>query len=276
MADKKIVLVVGASSGFGELVSEKLLHLGYTVYAAARRVEKMKKIEALGGHPLKMDVTDEASVRAGVERIIAEKGRIDILLNNAGYGSYGMAECVPMVEAQHQFDTNVFGMGRVLQAVLPHMRAQKSGRIIITTSLVAHVSTVGIGWYAASKHALRALTDALRQEVKGLGISVSMIEPGIVKTEFDSVALDTMDKIDYPEDYKDIASGFRAVVEDSYVSCPGPESTVRAMVKAATAKYPKARYRTTADSKLYSTVKYLVSTRLFDAMVMFTFFRKKK
>ena len=185
-----------------------------------------------------------------------------------------MVESVPMAEAQHQFDINVFGMGRVLHAVLPHMRAQKSGRIIITTSLVAHVSTVGIGWYAASKHALRALTDALRQEVKGLGISVSMIGPGIVKTEFDSVALGTMDKIDHPADYKDIASSFRAVVEASYASCPGPESTVRAMVKAVTAKHPNARYRTTADSKLYSTVKYLVSTRLFDSMVLFML-RKK-
>ena len=212
--------------------------------------------------------------RPGSRASSPRKAAKDILLNNAGYSSYGMVESVPMAEAQHQFDINVFGMGRVLHAVLPHMRAQKSGRIIITTSLVAHVSTVGIGWYAASKHALRALTDALRQEVKGLGISVSMIGPGIVKTEFDSVALGTMDKIDHPADYKDIASSFRAVVEASYASCPGPESTVRAMVKAVTAKHPNARYRTTADSKLYSTVKYLVSTRLFDSMVLFML-RKK-
>ncbi len=130
----KTVLITGASSGFGKRVAEKLLDEGYTVYAAARRVEKMTDLEAKGGHILRMDVIDNRSVEAGVDQVIKEQGRIDVLFNNAGYGSLGPIECVPMEDIQRQYEVNVFGMARLIKAVLPHMRKKRSGLIINTAS----------------------------------------------------------------------------------------------------------------------------------------------
>src|SRR4030042_785124 len=124
----KTVLITGASSGFGKRVAEKLLDEGYPVYAAARRVEKMTDIEEKGAHILRMDVTDKGAVEAGVAQVIKEQGKIDVLFNNAGYGSFGPIECVPMEDIQHQYEVNVFGMARLIKAILPYMRKKRSGR----------------------------------------------------------------------------------------------------------------------------------------------------
>lgn len=263
-----IVLITGASAGFGKLVAEKLLEKGYTVYAAARRVERMQDLEAKGAHVMHMDVTDTDSVRAGVARILDEQQRLDVLFNNAGYGSYGTIEDVPLEEIQRQYDVNVFGMGRLIQAVLPQMRKQGSGRIINTSSVVGHVSTAVIGWYASTKHAVEAFSDALRMEVKPLGIDVVVIEPGAVKTEFDEVAFATLDSLNHAEDYKPLVAGFRKYTGKLYSQSPGPESTARAVVKAIEAKKPKTRYATTMDAKLLPRVKRLLTDKLFDKIVL--------
>ncbi|HCO25467.1 MAG: short-chain dehydrogenase/reductase [Gimesia sp.] len=262
------VLITGASAGFGKLVAEKLLTKGYTVYAAARRVEKMRDLESLGAHIMHMDVTDTESVNAGVAKVIEEQQRIDVLFNNAGYGSYGTIEDVPLEEIQRQYDVNVFGMGRLVQAVLPQMRKQGSGRIINTASVVGHVSTAVLGWYASTKHAVEAFSDALRMEVKGLGIDVVVIEPGAVKTEFDEVAFATLDSLDHAEDYKPLVAAFRKFTGDLYSKSPGPESTANAVIKAIEAKKPKTRYATTLDAKLLPRVKRLFSDKLFDKIVL--------
>ncbi|MBN2134896.1 MAG: SDR family NAD(P)-dependent oxidoreductase [Acidobacteria bacterium] len=266
---KKVVLITGGSSGFGMLTAEKLLATGeWTVYASARRVERMKGLEEKGAKILKMDVTSDRQVQEGVRRIIKESGRIDALLANAGYGSYGTVESVPLEEIEYQYNVNIFGIARLLKAVLPQMRQQKSGRIVLVASIVSNISMAGLGWYASTKHALKAVANALRQEVKGLGIKVSMIQPGVVKTEFDEVALSTLRKIDHPEDYKPLMKGFDKYISDSYSKCPGPESTAKCMFKAITARRPKTVYRTTLDAKFLPRLVSLMPDKLFDRVIL--------
>lgn len=267
--DKKVVLITGASSGFGFLTAEQLLKSGeWSVYAAARRVEKMSELESLGAVVLKMDVTNGSDVTEGVERIIREQGRIDALLANAGYGSYGMIEEVPMEEIERQFQVNLFGVARQIKAVLPHMRKQRSGRIVVTGSVVSNISTMGLGWYASTKHAVKAMATALRQEVRDFGISVSRIEPGVVKTGFDSIALDSLLKVDHHRDYSPFVRGAHKLLSGLYADCPGPESTVKAMVHALTTKRPKRVYRTTFDSRLLPFFVNTLPQRLVDALIL--------
>jgi NADP-dependent 3-hydroxy acid dehydrogenase YdfG len=264
----KTILITGTSSGFGKRVAEKLLDEKFTVYAAARRVEKMRDIEAKGAHILKMDVTDTASVDAGVAQMIEEQRQIDVLFNNAGYGSYGTIECIPIEEIQRQYDVNVFGMARLIKAVLPHMRERRSGLIINTASVAGHLSFPVLGWYASTKHAVEAMSDALRMEVKHLGINVVMIEPGAVKTEFDEVAFAALDSVEHPEDYKALVAALREYAENSYKKSPGPESTADAVLKAIKTKQPKYRYATTTDAKVLPKARRLLGDWLFDKVIL--------
>ena len=173
----KTALVTGASSGIGEATALKLHELGFTVYGAARRTDRLEQLAQRGIKPLAMDVTDDESIRAGVERIIADTGRIDVLVNNAGYGSYGAIEDVPSAEARRQFDVNVFGAMRLTQLVLPHMREQRSGTVVNISSMGGKIFTPLGGWYHATKFAVEALSDCLRLEVKPFGINVVVIGP---------------------------------------------------------------------------------------------------
>lgn len=262
----KTVLITGASSGFGKRVAEKLLDEGYTIYAAARRVEKMTDIELKGAHILRMDVTDNGSVEAGVAQVIKEQGRIDVLFNNAGYGSFGPVECVPVEDIQRQYEVNVFGMARLIKAVLPHMRKKRNGLVINTASMVGHISFPVMGWYASTKHAIEGMSDALRMEVKPFGIDVVVIDPGPVKTEFDAVGVAALDRLETPEDYKPLTAGFSNYMANLYARCPGPESTADAVVKAIKAKRPKTRYATTATARLLPRIRRWAGDRLFDSM----------
>src|SRR5437879_11777956 len=166
----KVALVTGASSGIGASAARKLHDLGYVVYGAARRVERMKDLADAGIEVLPMDVTDQESMRDGVRRIIDAHGRIDVLVNNAGYGSYGAIEDVPLDEARAQFEVNVFGAAALIQLVTPHMRAQGSGRIINISSMGGKIYTPFGGWYHGTKFALEALSDSLRNELRPFGI----------------------------------------------------------------------------------------------------------
>ena len=192
LVDGKVALVTGASSGIGEAVALKLRSHGYTVYGSARRVERMAGLTDRGVRTLAMDVTDEASMQAGVEQIVAAEGRIDVLVNNAGYGSYGAIEDVPLDEARAQFEVNLFGAARLIQLVLPRMRAQRSGTIVNITSMGGKIHSPLGGWYHATKFALEALSDCLRIEVKPFGIDVVVIEPGGIATEWDAIAADKL------------------------------------------------------------------------------------
>jgi len=264
----KVVLVTGASSGFGELAARKLIARGHTVYAASRRVDRMAELEELGARLLPMDVTQDESVARGVERLLAEQGRVDVLLANAGYGSYGAIEAVPIEEVRRQFEVNVLGVGRTVRAVLPAMRHRRSGRIVISASVVSNYSIACAGWYCATKHAVKAVAEALRQETRDLGIEVVLIEPGAVKTEFDQVAFAALDRVEHPEDYRRLVGGFRKALATGYGASPGPEETAEAMVEAATTERPRTRYRTTRGARRMPRLKALLGDRLFDRLML--------
>lgn len=173
----KVILVTGASSGMGFEACKALAGQGHKVYGGARRVEKMEGLKDFGVTPLKLDVTNDTSCRDAIDTIIKNEGRIDVLINNAGYGSYGAIEDVTIEEAQRQFEVNLFGLARLTKAVLPHMRSQHSGTIINTSSMGGRLVSFLGGWYHATKYAVEAFSDALRMETKQFGINVAIIEP---------------------------------------------------------------------------------------------------
>ncbi len=264
---KLTVLITGASSGFGKLTAEKMISDGHIVYGAARRVDKMKDLETKGGHAIRMDVTDADSVAEGVQRIIEEQGQIDVLVNNAGYAEYGFIETTPVEAIKKQFDVNVFGLTSVTQAVLPHMRSRGSGRIINISSVVGKVSMPLGGWYAGTKHAVEAISDSLRQEVKSFGIDVSIVEPGVFDTGFEKAANASLSAIPDVKAYKIIAEGFINSFRKMYSSAPSPDPVVKAINHAATASRPKTRYRVGTDSKMLYMVKPLLSDRSLDSIM---------
>src|SRR5438874_8368479 len=240
----KVALVTGASSGIGEATAKQLREAGYTVYAAARRVERMQHLTKSGIRPLAMDVTDEEPMRAGIDQILAEEGRIDVLVNNAGYGSYGALEDVPMEEARRQFDVNVFGLARMTQLVLPHMRAQHDGYIVNVSSIGGKIWEPLGSWYHATKFAVEGLSDSLRAEVAEFGIKVIVIEPGVIRTEWAAIAADNLEAASagtaYREQARFVAGTLRAT-DRSRLSC-GPAVVADAIGKAVQSPRPRTRY----------------------------------
>ncbi len=270
----KVILITGASAGFGNLAAKELLKQGHTVYAGARRLEKMRDLEKFGAKIYKMDVTSDKDVDIVVADIIKKEGKIDVLLNNAGYGGYGMVEAVSLEEAKHQFDTNVFGLARVTKAVLPHMRNKKSGTIINMSSVVGKVSSPMIGWYGASKHAVESLSDALRAEVKGLGINVAIIEPGAMNTEFLDVALKQIQTVEHPQEYKANVLNFIEGFKKNYEKAPGPESVVKAILKATNSNNPKTRYKVGSDCKMAMMMHSILPDKTMDNVMRMMFHLK--
>lgn len=263
---KHIVLITGASSGMGKDFALRLIQLGCTVYGAARRVDKMKDIEVAGGHVLGMDVTKEDTIAEGIDRIIAEQGHIDVLINNAGYGSYGAIEDVPIEEGRRQFEVNLFGLARLTQLVLPHMRKQGSGRIINIGSIGGKIYTPLGGWYHATKHALEGFTDCLRFETQPFGIDVVLIEPGGIETEWGGIALESAKERSGSTAYADLVAGFSKLYERVGKQAP-PSVITDLVVRAIEAKRPKTRY--TAGSLAHSTLflRRILSDRAYDRIL---------
>ncbi len=191
---KKIAIVTGASSGIGESTAQTLLKNNFIVYAGARRVDRMGGLAAAGAKLLALDVTSEASMLAAVQRVLSDTGRVDVLVNNAGYGAYGALEEVPIEEARRQMEVNVFGLARMTQLVLPAMRAQKSGAIVNISSIAGKLSMPLSAWYHTTKFAVEGLSDCLRMELKPFGIRVVLIEPGAIATEFAGLATEAIGK----------------------------------------------------------------------------------
>jgi NAD(P)-dependent dehydrogenase (short-subunit alcohol dehydrogenase family) len=265
----KTALVTGASSGIGEATVRKLQGLGYTVYGAARRTDRLQELAADGIRPLAMDVTDEAAMSAGIEQIIADTGRIDVLVNNAGYGSYGALEDVPIDEGRRQFEVNVIGAIRLAQLVLPHMRSQHSGTIVNVTSMGGKIYTPLGGWYHGTKFALEALSDCLRLEVKPFGIDVVVIEPGGIATEWGDIAAVNLEATSghgpYAAQAEAVARTLRA---ESTGNRNSPPSVVAdAIGKAVTAAKPKTRYAMGFGAKPLITARGLLGDRQFDALI---------
>jgi len=265
---KKVVLITGASAGMGKEIAKYLAGKGYIVYSAARRLDKMADLESLGIHILKMDVTDNDSMVDGVRRIMDAEKRIDILINNAGFGSYGAIEDVPIADAKYQLDVNVFGAAALIQLALPHMRKNNSGKIINISSIGGKIAMPLGGWYHASKFALEGLSDSLRNEVKPFGIDVIVIEPGGIKSEWAQIAHDNLIKISGHTAYENLATGFLSGFKMADEKSPEPAIIAELIYKAVTAKKPKTRYSAGYMAKPILLLRKLLSDKMMDNLFM--------
>lgn len=266
-ASRQTALVTGASSGIGKETTKQLLEAGYVVYAAARRIESMRDIEANGAVVLMMDVTREEELVAGVDRINAERGGVDILVNNAGFGLYGPVEDTPINDARYQFEVNLFGLARLTQLVLPHMRAQSAGKIVNISSIGGKVHTPLGAWYHATKHALEGWSDCLRWELKPFGIDVVIVEPGFIRTEFGYVAFGPLMGRAPNSAYAGIIA---ALMEGSsrFESLGSQPSVIaETILRAVRAKRPKTRYAAGQYAKPIILFRRLASDRMFDRLV---------
>jgi NAD(P)-dependent dehydrogenase (short-subunit alcohol dehydrogenase family) len=246
---KKVAVVTGASAGIGEATVRRLMEQGYTTYAAARRQDRMANLENLGAVLLPLDLTDDSSIVRAVERIRTEQGRIDVLLNNAGYGSYGAVEDVPLDEARRQFEVNVFGLARLVQLVAPLMRIQRSGKILNVSSIGGKGWEPLGAWYHATKFALEGFSDCLRMELTPFGIDVIVIEPGAIRTEWGQIALDSLHQASGHTDYAPQAEEKRAMFLAAAGSGSDPDVVAREIIKAVRTSRPKTRYVVGAFAK---------------------------
>ena len=263
MSNKKVILVTGASSGMGKLSAQDLIKAGHTVYAVARSVDKMKDLEALGGHIMKMDVTNEEDIEKVVAQVIAEQGRIDVLWNNAGYGLYGPVEDVSMEKAQQQFEVNVYGVARLTKKVLPYMRAQKEGLIINTSSMGGKIYTS-----LASKHAIEGFSDCLRMEVKEFGIKVVVLEPGMINTGFNATVGQNFSYESKNGAYSRLVNGYIKAMENNPTPGSNPEVISRTVLKIINARNPKTRYLVGRGGKLLVGIRRIFGDKFFDRMML--------
>lgn len=267
---KKVILVTGASSGMGKEMALQLVKEGYTVYGAARRVEKMQDILQNGGHVLALDITEEVSMVKAVQQIIIEQGRIDVLLNNAGYAIYGAVEDTTLDDARRQFEVNLFGLARITQLVLPHMREKKSGTIINISSMGGKMYTPLGAWYHATKHALEGWSDCLRLELKQFGIHVVVIEPGVIRTEFADVMAQPMLKRSGNTVYAILAKAVANATENTYKEAASSPPTLVAQTVSRVVKTqePKTRYVVGKRARLLLFIRKYFGDRIFDMVIM--------
>ncbi|MEL7363661.1 MAG: oxidoreductase [Bacteroidota bacterium] len=266
----QVVLITGASSGIGKATAERLLADGHTVYVAARRVEKMQGLADQGATALAMDVTKTEDVERVVDQIIAEQGRLDALFNNAGFGLYGAVEDTAIDDARYQFEVNLFGLARLTQLVLPHMRAQGFGTILNTSSIGGKIYTPLGAWYHATKHALEGWSDSLRLEVEPHGIRVVIVEPGIILTEFGDVMTKPMLERSGDGAYRDLAQAMATAATESYEKGDGsPPSVIADVVATAiTASTPKTRYAAGRLAKPILALRRVLPDRWFDRLIL--------
>lgn len=265
-----VILITGASSGIGFRTAKDLAKQGHIVYGAARRLDKLEELSQYHVNPLQLDVTNEDSIKHAVATLIRNEGRIDVLVNNAGYGSYGAVEDVSIAEAKRQFEVNLFGMARLTQLVLPYMRAQRSGRIINTSSMGGRLVSYMGAWYHATKYAVEAFSDALRMETKAFGIKVSIIEPGGIKTNWGFIAADHLEASAkdgaYETQANKAASGMRHQYSSKMMS--DPKVISKAITRAVNQRHPRPRYLIGFGAKPLVFAKAILPTRVFDFIMM--------
>lgn len=260
----KVVLITGASSGIGEATALRLHKRGFIVYAAARRVERMKHLKQQGVNVMKLDVTDEESMVSAVHTIVAKHGAVDILINNAGYGSYGALEDVPLSEGRRQFEVNVFGLARMTQLVLPHMRRNRYGKIVNVSSIGGKIYTPLANWYGAAKFAVEGMSDCLRMEVKEFGIDVIVIEPGGIKTEWADIARSHLLETSGNTAYKEVAGKMARLLGTADRLASDPEIIAKVIEKSIAAARPKTRYAAGAGAGILLFLRRISPDRVFD------------
>jgi NAD(P)-dependent dehydrogenase (short-subunit alcohol dehydrogenase family) len=265
------VLITGCSSGIGRETAKLLAGHGRTVYATARRLESIADLEAWGCKLLELDVTDEDSAKAAVDAVAEAEGAVGVMINNAGINELGAIETVPLDRVRRIFETNLFGMIRMCQLVLPGMRAQGAGRIVNVGSMNGRFTFPGMGTYCATKHAMEAVSDALRHEVRPFGVHVSLIEPGMVKTTFgNTAAADRGHSEDtaYAAYNEKIAETAASWQEGSMakLAC-GPEDVAEAIQKAVVSTNPRARYMVAPSARLMLGTRKVLPDSAFDAFI---------
>lgn len=262
-----IVLVTGASSGIGKATARSLLEQGHTVYVAARRVEAMQDLQALGAIPLRMDITRDADVVAVVERITRDHGGLDVLVNNAGFGMYGSVEETTIDDARYQFEVNLFGMARLTQLLIPAMRERGRGTIVNVSSMGGKIYTPLGAWYHATKHAVEGWSDALRIELQPFGIDVVVVEPGIIATEFGDVLTQPMLDRSGNGPYGKLAHA----IARSKAPMSQPTVVARAITRAVRARRPKTRYVAGNLARPLMLVRKFLGDRVYDRLIMSQF-----
>lgn len=268
MTDSHVALVTGASSGIGEAAAVALAEAGWTVVGAARRLERLESLRTKGVTPHVVDVSDDDSMVTLVDDVVAEHGRIDVLVNNAGYSVFGAVEDVPVEVARRQLEVNVLGLSRMSQLVLPHMRAAGAGRIINIASVAGHVSEPLGGWYHASKYAVEALSDAMRMELAPHGVRVAIIEPGAIRTEFGDIAADSLAEYSGSGAYAAQARRMARAHERMFgADAAEVDVVVDAIVHAATARRPRSRYQVPASARAMVAATKVVPSPVMDAVM---------
>ena len=269
----KIVLITGASSGMGKSTAKILLKQGCRVYGAARRISEMQDLLELGMHVVALDLTNEKSIEACVETILTKEGKLDVLINNAGYGSYGAVEDVPIAEAKRQFEVNMFGLARITQLVLPKMREQKNGRIVNISSMGGKIYTPLGAWYHATKHAVEGWSDCLRLEVKPFGIDVVVVEPGGIKTPWGTIAANNLRKNSANGAYATFAKTVADGMEKTYTnnSLTNVDELGQIIANAAMVQNPKTRYVKGYMAKPAILIRKWLGDKIYDKIVMSQF-----
>jgi NADP-dependent 3-hydroxy acid dehydrogenase YdfG len=277
----KAVLITGCSTGIGRATAEQLAENGWTVYATARRPESIEDLRAKGCKTLALDVTDEASMRAAVDQVEAAEGAVGVLVNNAGYSQSGAVESVNLDDVRSQFETNVFGLVRMCQLVLPAMRAQGWGKIVNVSSMGGKMTFPGGGIYHGTKHAVEAISDALRFEVRGFGVDVIVIEPGLIKTQFgeaavNSIAAGTSGDGPYAEFNAAVAATTAGAYDGPLAKLGGgPETVARKIEKAISRRRPRTRYPVTPSARMIMGIHTVLPDRGWDAFNASNFPRPK-
>lgn len=273
MSKPGAVLITGCSTGIGRATAEHLVRRGHTVYATARRQASIADLEGKGCVPLALDVTDDDSMRAAVAAAEEAEGAVGALVNNAGYSQSGAVESVGIDEVRAQFETNVFGLIRMSQLVLPGMRAAGRGRIVNVGSMGGKLTFPGGGVYHATKYAVEAISDAMRFGVKGFGVDVALIEPGLITTEFAAAAVGALNSGTasdgpYAAFNKAVAEGTEGAYEGPTAKLGGPPETVaRAIEKAICSRRPRTRYPVTPSARLIMGQRRLLTDRMWDRFV---------
>jgi NAD(P)-dependent dehydrogenase (short-subunit alcohol dehydrogenase family) len=273
MADiSKAVLITGCSSGIGHATAERLAGRGWTVYATARKPESIEDLEGKGCRVLALDVTDEESMRGAVAEVEEREGVVGVLVNNAGYSLSGAVESLTMEDLRAQFETNVFGLVRLSQLVLPGMRRQCFGRIVNLSSMGGKLVFPGGGAYHATKFAVEALSDAMRFELGGFGVDVVVIEPGLIRTGFGEAAVGTIHSSGDDGPWDAFNQAVAATTAGAYEGPlsklgAGPEAVARTIERAISSRRPRTRYPVTASARLMLAQRALMPDRLWDRVV---------
>ncbi len=264
----RVALITGASSGIGEKTAIILKEKGFIVYGAARRQDKLQKLEEKGIKTISLDVTNEESMINCVNKIIKNEGRIDVLVNNAGYGSFGAVEDVDLAEARRQVEVNIFGLARMTQLVLPYMRNNNYGKIVNISSMGGRLWTPLGAWYHATKHAVEGFSACLRMETKAFGIDVIVIEPGGIKTDWGFIAADNLEKASKDSAYKEMSKKTATSMRKMYGgNLTQPEIIAKCIAKSVIASKPKTRYLVGYGAKPAVYMHKIFGDRVYDFII---------